>query len=191
MKKFTLSITVLFLIALSSTAQNVGLKTNAAHWAMAATPNLGIEIAMSRKYTLEIGGGYNPFTFNDNKKLKHWIVQPELRYWMCESFNGHFFGLHGLVGEYNVGGFDIPIKLLEDIKYYRYEGFAVGGGISYGYQWPIAKRLNFELNIGAGYVYQIYDKFKCVRCGEKLGTDSKDHYVGVTKAAVSLIYFIK
>ncbi len=191
MKKFTIITVLLFLMVFGSTAQNVGLKTNGAYWATAVTPNLGIEMAMGRKYTLEIGAGYNPFTFSDYKKFKHWLVQPELRYWTCESFNGHFFGLHALAAEFNVGGFDWPIGRLKDIKDFRYEGYAFGGGISYGYQWPIAKRLNLELNIGAGYAYLLYDKYKCIRCGEKLEADVKDNYFGVTKAAVSLIYFIK
>ena len=80
---------------------------------------------------------------------------------------------------------------LKDIKDYRYEGYAFGGGISYGYQWPISKRLNLELSIGAGYARLLYDKFNCVKCGEKLESDVKDNYFGITKGAVSLIYFIK
>lgn len=191
MKKFTITSMVLFLLVLGVQAQSVGLKTNFAHWATMATPNLGIEMALNRKYTIEVGAGYNPFTFNNNKKFKHWIVQPELRYWTCESFNGHFFGIHALGAEFNVGGLDVPLGRLKDIKDYRYEGYAFGGGISYGYQWPISKRLNLELSIGAGYARLLYDKFNCVKCGEKLESDVKDNYFGITKGAVSLIYFIK
>ena len=109
MKKFTITSMVLLLFALGLHAQSVGIKTNAAHWAMMATPNIGIEMSLNRKYTLDVEAGYNPFTFNDNKKFKHWIVMPELRYWTCESFNGHFFGVHALASEFNVGGIDIPI----------------------------------------------------------------------------------
>lgn len=191
MKKFTISSIILFLFVLGSHAQSVGLKTNIAHWATMATPNIGIEMALNRKYTLEVDAGYNPFTFSDNKKFKHWLVQPELRYWTCESFNGHFFGVHALAAEYNVGGIDLPIGRLKNIKNERYEGYAFGGGISYGYQWPIAKRMNLELSIGAGYAYLLYDKYNCVLCGEKLESDVKENYFGVTKAAISLIYFIK
>ena len=191
MKKFTITSMVLLLFALGLHAQSVGIKTNAAHWAMMATPNIGIEMSLNRKYTLDVEAGYNPFTFNDNKKFKHWIVMPELRYWTCESFNGHFFGVHALASEFNVGGIDIPIGRLKDIKDHRYEGYAFGGGISYGYQWPIAKRLNLELSIGAGYAYLLYDKYKCEKCGDKIESDVKDNYFGITKAAVSLIYFIK
>lgn len=65
------------------------IKTNALYWAT-TTPNLGFEIGLSDKFTLDLSGNYNPWTFSDSKKLKHWLVQPELRFWTCERFNGHF-----------------------------------------------------------------------------------------------------
>lgn len=190
MKKITITTLTVFFLTLSSIAQDIGIKSNFAHWAAAGTPNAGLEFALNRKYTLEVGGGFNPFTFNDNKKAKHWIVQPELRYWLCESFNGHFFGLHALAGEYNISGMDIPIGRLSKLKDYRYEGFAYGAGLSYGYQWMISSRWNFELNIGAGYTYLTYDKYPCVKCGSKIESGD-NNYFGVTKAAISLIYLIK
>ena len=172
-------------------AQHVGVKTNLAHWAAGATPNVGVEFSLGRKYTLELGGGYNWFAFSgDNKRLKHLVVQPELRYWFCERFNGHFVGLHAIGMEYNAGGINVPVGRLKKLKDHRYEGYAGGAGISYGYQWPIASRWNFEMNIGAGYAYLKYDKYPCVKCGEKIESGHKN-YVGVTKAAVSLIYLIK
>lgn len=190
MKK--LAITILFAVSFvfCGISQNAGIKTNFVHWAT-ATPNLGVEFALNRKFTLEIGGGYNPFTFKDNAKIQHWIVQPEVRYWTCESFNGHFFGLHALVTEYNAGGKNLPtfgrLKTLND---YRYEGFGYGAGLSYGYQWMLSRRMNFEVNIGAGYVNLRYDKYPCVKCGTKIESGT-ENYFGITKAAVALIYFIK
>ena len=71
----------------------IAIKTNALYWAT-STPNLGLEIGLAKKLTLDISGNYNPWKFSDNKQLKHWLVQPELRYWLCERFNGSFFGLH-------------------------------------------------------------------------------------------------
>lgn len=190
MKRITITLLIVFLSTLFATSQTVGIKTNFAHWAVAATPNAGLEFALGRKYTLEVGAAYNPFEFSDYRKFKHWLVQPELRYWTCESFNGHFFGLHALAAEFNVGGFDWPVGRLKEIKENRYEGYAFGGGLSYGYQWPVAKRLNLELNLGVGYAHLSYDKFKCVRCGDKLESDVKENYFGVTKAAVSLIFLL-
>ena len=188
MKRIIVTIFTVLLFTTASMAQKVGAKTNFAYWAVAGTPNAQLEFALNRKLTLEVGGAYNPFEFSDHRKFKHWLVQPEFRYWTCETFNGHFFGLHGLAAEFNVGGFDWPIGRLKNLKDFRYEGYAFGGGVSYGYQWPVSRRLNFELNIGLGYAHLLYDKFKCDKCGEKLESDVKENYFGVTKAAISLIY---
>lgn len=189
MKRFILAFCVILATTGIASAQNFGIKTNFMHWAT-TTPNIGAEIAFNRKYTMEIGYGLNRFTFENNKKAHHWIVQPELRYWLCESFNGHFFGFHGIVGEFNIGGIDVPLGRLKKFKNNRYEGFTYGAGLSYGYQWVLSKRWNFECNIGGGYVYIDYDKYPCVICGTKLNSGDY-HYFGVTKAAVSLIYLIK
>ena len=165
-------------------AQNIGVKTNLLYDAT-TTMNLGVEFALSPKVTVDFSGNYNPWSFGDNKKLKHWMIQPEVRYWLCEKFNGHFFGFHAHGGEFNMGG----IKLL-GMEKYRYEGYAVGGGVSYGYQWILGNRWSIEASLGLGYTYLDRDKFYCEKCGEKLGEDTK-HFVGPTKAAISLIYIIK
>ena len=190
MKRFFFSVLILISFYSFSFSQSVGIKTNLVHWAT-TPPNIGAEFAFNRKYTMDITGGGNPFEYKDNKKLQHWIIQPELRYWTCESFNGHFFGLHALAGAYNVGGVDIPLGRLKDLKDYRYEGWGAGGGISYGYQWMLSPKWNLEFNLGAGYVHLNYDKFPCVKCGELLEEDATTNYFGVTKAAVSLIFMIK
>lgn len=183
---FLFGFTVFCTAALS---QNIGIKTNLAYWAT-TTPNIGLELTLNHQYTLEIAGGFNPFTFSNSKKLQHWLIQPEFRYWTRETYNGHFLGLHALVGEYNAGGVGLSLGRLKKLKKYRYEGFGYGAGVSYGYQWVLGKSLNLEANLGVGYVYFTYDKFPCVKCGEKLSSTS-NHYLGVTKVGVSLIYFIK
>ncbi|MCD7976334.1 MAG: DUF3575 domain-containing protein [Tannerellaceae bacterium] len=168
------------------TTPNWGIKTNALYWAT-ATPNLGVEIGIGKKSTLDISGGYNPFTFKDDKKWKHWLVQPEYRWWFCEKFNGHFVGVHAHYGEYNVGGLTM---FSENMENNRYQGRLYGGGLSYGYQWILGDRWNLQAEIGVGYAYLDYDKFECGDCGKKLKEDNR-HYFGVTKTAVSLIYIIK
>lgn len=174
-----------------SFSQNWGIKTNLAHWAIGISPNAGIEFELNQKYTLEIGGGFNPFNLGENKRIHHWIVQPELRYWTRDPFNGHFFGLHALAGKFNIGGIDIPLgKELPKFKDYNYRGLAYGGGLSYGYQWMVGPQWNIELNLGMGYAYLTFDKYPCVKCDTKIESDTKN-YFGVTKAAVSLIYLIR
>lgn len=172
-------------------AQKVAVKTNLLHWAVGVSPNLALEFALGNKVTLEVGGGLNRWVFSENKKVKHWIVQPELRYWFCESFNGHFIGLHAHGGEFNVGNFDIPIGRLDVFDDKRYEGYFYGGGLSYGYQWVLSKRWSLEAGLGAGYAHIDYDKFDGPNyCGEKLD-EGKENYWGITKVALSFIYFFK
>ena len=71
----------------------VAVKTNVAIDAV-AIPNLGVEVGLSKKLTVDIPFYYNPWKYSDNKMLKLVMVQPELRYWLCDKFNGHFFGFH-------------------------------------------------------------------------------------------------
>lgn len=193
MKKFYLLIVLVTLLwPGESPAQENGyyslpawsLKTNALYWAT-TSPNLSLEIGLKPQWTLDILGSYNPWTFPDNQKLKHWLVQPELRYWTCERFNGHFIGVHGHYAEYNIGG----IKIL-GLKKYRYQGYLWGAGISYGYQWIISNRLNLEATIGIGYAHLNYDQYDSPSCGRFIKEGHKN-YFGPTKAGVSIIYFFK
>ena len=131
-------------------AQDIAVKTNLLYWAT-STPNIGFEFGLGKRTTLDLVGGYNPWTLNkdDNKKIKHWMVMPEFRYWLCERFNGHFFGIHTGFAEYNISGVRIPFQN-KSTQEHRYEGWATGIGISYGYTWILGKRWNLEANIGAG-----------------------------------------
>lgn len=138
----------------------MALKTNLLY-DVTSTINLGYEVALGKKTTLDIWLNYNPWVLGhkwvgidsratysggqrtivydtdnagnilwgsdgypvalsysgtpigDNaeqreKKIKHLMLQPELRYWFCEKFNGHFLGVHLHGGIFNVGGVKLP-----------------------------------------------------------------------------------
>lgn len=193
MRKMNKFLAVLLLILSSSFAahaQKVALKTNLLYDAT-TTINMGLEFGLSQKWTLDISGNYNPWTFDNNQKWKHWAVQPEFRLWTCEKFNGHFFGFHLHGGQYNVGNINADFKFLNNdfriLKDHRIEGWFAGAGIAYGYAWVLGKHWNLEAEIGFGYAYTRYDKYDCVTCGEKRGR-AVHNYVGPTKAALSLVY---
>lgn len=181
---------ILCLMAVSSWgfAQTVGVKSNLLYWGT-GTPNLGLEVRVAPHWTIDVSGGWNPFTMNKETGLKwrHWAVAPEARYYLCEAFNGHFFGLHGVVGFYNVNKLNIPIGWLKEIKDYRLQGWAYGGGLTYGYEWVLAKHWNLEASLSAGYIYSDYTKYNCEHCGKVVAEETK-HYLGPTKATLSLIY---
>ena len=54
-----------------ASAQKLSIKTNALYWAT-ASPNLSAEVGLAPHWTLEAGGGLNPFTFDKNRKWKHY-----------------------------------------------------------------------------------------------------------------------
>lgn len=92
MKRSLFLLMLLFSITVS--AQKIAVKTNLLYDAT-TTLNLGTEFRVAPRWTIDLSGNYNPFSFKNDKKMKHWLVQPEARYWLCEAFNGHFFALHG------------------------------------------------------------------------------------------------
>lgn len=166
-----------------------GVKTNLIYDAT-TTLNLGTEIKVGSQYSLDISANYNPWTFSDNKKFKHFLIQPELRYWICEPFNGHFWGIHAMYAHYNIGGIKLPLVSEQKLETTRYQGDLYGAGISYGYQWYLSPRWNLEATIGVGYAYLDYKAYDCQTCGKELYQKNR-HYVGPTKVGLSLIYIIK
>lgn len=184
-------------IALSWTsnlkAQDFAVKTNLIYDAT-ATLNAGAEVGLAPKWTFELTGNLNAWTPFGEMRWKHWMAQPELRYWFCERFNGHFLGAHVLGGQYNFG--QIPNSLswwpfntdLTPLNDFRFQGWAVGAGVAYGYSYILSRHWNIEFELGLGYIYTVFDVYQCKDCGKKVKDNEDYHYVGPTKAAVNLIY---
>lgn len=177
----------LLLVTADVHAQKAALKTNLLA-DVTTTINLAAEVGLTAKTTLDLYANYNPWSLGSNKSFKHFLVQPEYRYWFCERFNGHFVGVHLHGGVFNVGGVDMPFGLWDNLKNNRYEGEFIGAGLSWGYQWVLGRHWNLEANIGAGYAFINYDRYRCKTCGKLQDKDKKKHYVGPTKAAISLVY---
>ncbi len=165
-------------------ASDVGVKTNVLYDAT-ATVNLGVEMRLAPKWSIDISGNFNAWKPGGHS-LKHWLAQPELRYWLCEGMGGHFFGAHLIGGQYNVYNLSLPLGL--SVKDYRYQGWGIGAGVSYGYTWLLNKHWSAEAEIGIGYVWMRYDKFECETCGRKVEGPKTRNYVGPTKAAINLVY---
>lgn len=168
----------------------VGVKVNVLYGIAALAPNVAFEFGLSRKTSLDLSVAWNPWgkdKASKTNKMVHLIAKPEVRYWLCERFNGHFFGVHPFYWDYNVSGKDIP--LLFD-KEYRYEGNAFGAGISYGYHWMWNKHWGLEMNVGVGGSFMKYKKFEAIECGEYLG-EFRKKYFGPTSAGVKVMFMIK
>ena len=173
-----------------SLSSQVGIKTNIIPDAL-LSPNLGVEIGLAPHWSLDLTGEINFWSVNHHT-WKHWLAQPEARYWFCDRFAGHFLGFHALGGQYNFGNLHNNITFLgsrfKNLTDYRYQGWAAGAGIAYGYAWVLGKHWNLEAEIGIGWLYTRYDKFSCMDCGRKLESNRPHNYVGPTKLALNFEY---
>ena len=172
-------------------AQVVGIKSNLLYDAT-ASPSLGIEVGLAPRFTLDVSGSLNLWNWKNNMKWKHWMVQPELRYWTCQRFAGHFFALHGLGGQFNFGNIKNNIRFLGTdfsvLSNERYEGWAVGAGLGYGYALPLGKHWNLEFEVGAGAIYSVANGYECDVCNRPTATDVRILRPALTKAAISIVY---
>ena len=105
---------------------------------------------------------------------------------MSEIRGSIFFGIHAHAAHFNVG----LISFISELKHTVYRGNLYGGGLSYGYHFAFGKRWGLELTLGIGYAWLDYKEYYCTYCAELRGKKNR-HYLGPTRAGVSLIYFIK
>jgi hypothetical protein len=181
----------LLLLASAAEAQQTAVKSNLLADAT-LSPNLGVEYAFAPRWSFDLTGELNAWTVGNDKRWKHWAVQPEVRRWLCDPFNGHFFAAHLFGGQYNIGHIDNSIHFLgtnfKSLSDTRVQGWMIGAGVGYGYSWILSRHWNLEAELAVGYAYTRYDRFECRECGRKIESDRSHNYVGPTKAAVNLIY---
>lgn len=182
-KNRTLFIVLFCLLPISGIwGQQIAVKSNLLY-DLTSTISLGGEIKCDNTHTLSIMMSYNPWEFGDNKKMKHFLIQPEYRKWFDEIFMGSFIGFQAHYGMFNFGG--IP-----PAKNNRYQGNLVGVGVSYGYQWMIGPQWNLEAGISLGYAQFSYKHYDRPR-GAPLIEKTSYHYWGPTQIGISLVYFIQ
>lgn len=178
----------------------LSIKTNLLY-AATMTPNLAIEVGLSRKFTLEVAAGYNgwgnfwDFTTSEpdviaQRQFDHILGKAEGRWWFRERFDGHFLGVHALWADYKINGMEVPLLFEKD---YRYNGNAVGAGLSWGYAWRWSDRFGMEFNLGAGVVSMRYDKYLCTTdcSGNAEVHKYRKTYFGPTSAGVKLFFMLK
>lgn len=193
-----LTVTLIMMCSCGARAQEVALKTNLLYDAT-TTPNLGLEIGVGRRNTIQLFYGINPWSFDSaskgERKVKHWVLMPEYRRWICSNMSGLFFGVHAMGGQFNAGNVDLPMpgkffkgeNLGQMVKDSRVEGTFAGGGVTIGYQWILSRHWNIEAEVGGGYNRVWYDQYPCGECGTKI-SDGTTNYVGLTKLGLSLMY---
>lgn len=169
------------------------LKTNLLYDAVTAL-NFAVEVPFNEKFSL-LYEHHCPWWLSRNNRycLEYLSFGGEFRWWFKpktqaatprriqrDALVGHFLGVYGMGGKFD---FQFNRKLC-------YQGEFFSAGLTYGYSMPIAKRLNLEFSISAGYARIPYRHYIPTDDWELLVRDPQKtgvwHYFGPTKVEISL-----
>ena len=150
--------------------QKIAVKSNLLY-DLTTTFNIGGEIRCDDTHTLNLSVNYNPWNFGGNKKMKHFMLQPEYRKWFDRVFMGSYIENRQIANN-------------------RYQGNLAGFGISYGYQWMISPQWNLEAGLSLGYAHLNYKRYGQPE-GAAFIEKSHCNYWGPTQIGISLVYFIQ
>ncbi|MDR1259550.1 MAG: DUF3575 domain-containing protein [Tannerellaceae bacterium] len=185
MAKLWVSFSFFIFTAFSVYSQQIAIKSNLVYDAT-GTLNIGGEYAINKTFSVNLSANYNGWVLKKPYAWKHYLVQPEFRYWLRESFNEHYVGAHLIYADFDIERMSLPFFGMT--RMYAYKGTAYGGGVSYGYHLYLTPRLNLEFSLGVGFLKLTYDKY--IRSGEKEGNQWTRNYIGPTQIGVSLVYII-
>lgn len=156
------------------------LKTNTLYW-LALLPNAEFEFYLGKRFSvnLEYQGAW--WSNQSHHKFYRLVnAGPEIRWWFAQRsrFHGHFAGVYGAGGIYEwMNG---PDK--------GYQGNYIGGGLTYGYSFPLGKRLAMECSLGVGYMSVEYKRYHYDDGRYVYESTRRTSYIGPTKAKVSLVW---
>lgn len=167
------------------------VKTNLLYDAL-LLPNATIEWSINPKWSLAVEGNWNWWTFGSKPETRWYyrvqMVGVELRRWFKSPhrLQGHAVGLYTMFGDYDFRFFPKSEASEGELSRRCYSA-----GLSYGYSFPISRKLNVELGAAVGYVGGNYYKYTFLQ-GTKYGKLVKfgRSYIGPTRVNVSLVYLI-
>lgn len=154
---------------------------------LALAPNLEIEFALGKRWSLNTE--YKcPWWLNNQHSFCYQLLSGgvEARCWLGNRqkrsrLTGHFLGVYAEGGVYD-------FQLKED-KGFRGRYYAASG-LTYGYSHQLAAHLALEFSLGIGYLETEYRKYTSYK-GDLIWTSSGQyHFIGPTKAKVSLVWLI-
>lgn len=172
----------------------MGIKTNALY-DLLLVPNIGMELYLGRGYTVAANWAYA--WWNSDRAKWYWRVYGgdiAVRKWLgrrakAKPLTGHHIGLYAQAltydflwnGKGSMGG---------DPGGDIFDRATLGMGAEYGYSLPVADRLNLDFTLGVGYIYGQYHEYTSVDDCYVWQTTKMRHYIGPTKAEVSLVWLI-
>ncbi len=170
----------------------LAIKTNLLEDAL-LIPNVGLEVHLGKGWS--IGASWKYAWWNSDRINWYWRTYGGditiRKYFGRNSamLRGHHLGIYGQIYTYDfeLGGDGIiggqPGGNISD-------RFNYGGGLEYGYSFRIAERLNLDLSLGFGYSGGQFHEYVPVDGCYVWQAIKNRHYIGPTKAEVSLIWLL-
>lgn len=144
--------------------------------------NAGAEWKRSDSFGILLNGGWSGTEWDGgNRKLRLWMVSPEVRWYLGEKHRW-FLGLEGHMGKFNIR--------LSDTGY---QGNFMGGGLTTGYRVYLSRYFDMDFSLGLGYIRADYDEYNREGCESVQLNETrieKDIF-GPTQVGVSLIWKLK
>ncbi len=162
---------------------NFAIKTNLLY-DLALLPNIEAEVYFKQHWSVNFE--FQIAWWKDLSKDRYyqiWAAGPEARYWLRgdATFKGHYVGVYAATAVY-------------DLKY-KAEGYwsdyCYSGGLSWGYVWPVGKRVTVEAGLGVGYVitqYKKYLRYEPMGAHYYYVSTDRTGYFGPTKAKLALAW---
>lgn len=162
------------------------LKTNTLY-DLALIPNVGVEVYVGKQWSVAANGMYA--WWSNRSSDKYWRIyggDVEVRRWLGKKaaekpLQGHHVGVYGQLLTYD---------MTFNGRGYLGDKWSYAFGLSYGYSLPIARKLNFDFNIGIGYLGGKYKEYKRIEGHSVWQTTKNRHWFGPTKAEVSLVWLL-
>lgn len=159
--------------------QRLAIKTNLLYDAI-LMPSLEVEYRINDRWSVNLEGDM-AWWKNDGKHKYYQLatISPEGRYWFKtrKPWHGHYIGLFGGFTWYD----------LENGKR-GYKGEAEMAGLSYGYMWPIGKRISLETGVGIGFLHTRYEEYLPLEGHYVYQQTKQTNYFGPLKLKLALVW---
>ena len=155
------------------------LKTNLPYDVLGAF-SLEIERRVNSLWSVNLEGVLAWYK-NDGKHRYYQLawVSPEARYWFraLAPWHGHYAGVFGGVGLYDL-----------ENKGRGHQGEFWMAGLSYGYMFPIGRKLSLEAGVGVGFMRTGYEDYLPVDGHYVYQESKRSNYFGPLKAKLALVW---
>lgn len=165
----------------------VAVKTNLLYDAV-LIPNLGVEVMLKERWSVAANWMYT--WMKCDHRHRYWRIYGGELEWNRRfgrrpkgenRMSGHRLGVYGQLLTYDVewGG-----------RGYLGDKWSWGGGLTYGYALPVARRLNLDFTVNMGYLGGIYKEYLPIDGHYVWQRTRRMRWVGPTKIGIHLVWLM-